>query len=567
MSNLSRKKIILLSIVILLLGVVGWLITRRTQRIVIASYVPQSALGYLETNDWPQLLNRFTSTRAWQQLAPNYGIEEKFNYIGKIGWLASFTGGGEAAMLARSQFAIVLTGLEVRGEEVRPHLALIAETHSSANDLRKTIEKRLPELARRIYGREIKESSEYGGVAVTSYAGGNPERRLFSAQIEGEWILANHPDPLRTCIDTRLDRMPSMADNFYWLNSRPLVQPDSDLIGFISGEGVSRLLRFGAYMLSIGALRETGITDLLQDVLVDLASRTSDGIAYGANFENGQVVDRYGLLFKPDMVDSLKPAIKVNQGEPQSLNFIPSVVKDVTIINVENPNKTLDGIEAAVSARIGVGQSFLLHQFLLGAREVFFGMKSSAIAQPAIGNEIASFNFTREQGDRVWLIAVRDRQGLSRLVERYLSQQSATIRRENYSGVEIINSSNAKNGSAAFIGDFLALGHRAQLLRLIEAHRSGRSFKTSPQFTSAGRLPQKSAVMSFSSVKDESGEMMAALARWLGELPDTQSGHMALDQLPFATSATTLNEKGIYIESHSPFGNFPFFISLVEGVT
>ncbi len=567
MLGFSRNQIILGSLLIVLLAVGAWVYTRRPQQVDLASYAPESALGYLEINDWPQLIDRFTATTAWRQLAPVYGLDNKFNYVGKLGWLAAFTGSGETAILARSQFAVVVTALEVRGEEVRPRGALIVETHSGVNDLRKVIDKRLPELARRVYGREVKETSEYGGVAVTSYASGIPGRNLYSAQIEGEWILANHSESLRACIDTRLGRAPSMTNNFYLKNARPEVERGSNVFGFITGEGVTRLLRFSAFLLSSGGLRETGIIDTLQDVLSDLSTRTSDGIVYSAGFENGIVADRYLLLFKPDLIEKLRPAVNVNQAGLKSLGYIPSKIRDVTVINVVDPNKTLDGIEAAISARIGAGQGFLLHRFLLGSREAFLGIKPTDNTQPTWGDEIAYFGLTDESENRIWLIAVKDREKIRPLVERYLSHQGATIRRENSSGFEIVNSSGAKQGSALFIDDYLALGRRAQLLHLIEARKSGLSFNTAPQFISATKPSQQPAIMSFSSVKDDSGEMMMTLARLVGAAETNQPGVSALEQLPYATSGISLNERGIYIESHAAFGNFPFFVSLIDGTT
>ncbi len=582
MLNISRKKIVLSLIVILLIAIGLWFYTRRVQRVLLASYVPQSALGYLEINDWPRLLDRFTSTVAWQRLAPVYGIDNKLNFIGKAGWLANLTGFGEPAILARTQFALVVSGLEVNGEEVRPRVALIAETHSDAEDLRKVLDKRLPELARRVYGREVRETGEYSGVPVISFAGENPGRRIFSAQIEGGLILANHSEPLRACIDTRLGRTPSMADNFYLENARPLIGADSDIFGFITGEGVTRLLGFGAFLLSNSALRSTGITEILDEVLSDLASRTSDGIAYSTTFKNGETLDRYSLLFKPDLVESIRSVIKVNPSEPQSLNFIPSAVKDVTIFNVENPDKTLDGIEAAVSARIGVGHSFLLHQFMLGARGVFLGMKSGDSLQTAIGNEIASFSPAKDAQERVWLIAIRDRQQAVRIIERYLSQSGppgATGRRadevnrsaivyEFYANREILNSRDAKKGSAAILGDFIALGRRGTLIELVDALIEGQNLKAALRSVPAsGPAPVQGMVIGLSSVKRESGEMMSALAQRLGGRQKPPSGTTTLDRLPFASSATSLNDQGFYIESHSPFGNFPFFVSLVESTT
>ena len=139
MVRLSRKQIILAAFVIMPLAAGGWLYANRTQRIDIAKYVPETALGYLEINDWPQLLDQLTSTKAWRQLAPAYGISDNLKYAGKVGWLANFGGGGETALLARSQFAVVVTGIEVRGEEIKPHLALVAETHGSAEALRKVV--------------------------------------------------------------------------------------------------------------------------------------------------------------------------------------------------------------------------------------------------------------------------------------------------------------------------------------------------------------------------------------------------------------------------------------------
>jgi hypothetical protein len=578
MFSFSRKKLLLSLFVILLIAIGVWLYSRRIERVAMASYVPQSALGYLEINDWPKLLERFTSTGAWQQLAPAYGIDGKLKYVGQASWLVNLMGIGEPAMLARSQFALVVSGLEVRGEEVRPHVAMIAETHSDAEDLRQMLDKRLPELARRVYGREVKETGEYAGVQVTSFAGGDAGRRIFSAQIEGGFILANHPEPLRACIDTRLGRTPSMANNFYLENSRAIVKGDSDLFGFITGEGVTRLLGFGAFLLSNNALRSAGITEVLDEVLSDLASRTSDGIAYGASFENGEVVDRYNLLFKPELVESLKSVIKANRSEPQALNFIPSAVKDVTIFNVENPDKTLDGIEAAVSARLGVGRSFLLRQFMLGARGAFLGVRSGDSLQKAIGNEIASFSPAKDPQERIWLFAIRDRQQVVRIIERYLSQPGATgqggggaareqLVYEYYYDRELINSRDTKKGSAAILGDFVALGRRGQLIDLIDALSDGKNLKTALRSAPASGPAIQGVVIGYSSVKGETGEMMAALARRMGGQEKPQSGAAALDRVPLAASATSLNDQGFYIESHSSFGNFPFFISLVEGMT
>ncbi len=571
----ARKQIILASFIIPLLAVGGWIYARRPQPVVIASYVPESALGYLEINNWPQLLDSFTSTNAWRQLAPAYGVSNKLDYIGKVSqWdlIAQITGGGEAAMLARAQFAIVVTGLEVRGEEVKPRLALIAETHSNPKSLGEAMERRLPELARNVFGQFVKATDRYNGVQITAYRAENSEKQLVSAQIEGELILANHPDPLRACIDTRLGRAPSMAGNFYLQNARPIVAGadcDGCVFGFVNGEGVTRLLRFGAFLLSGDVLSKAALAGAMGDVFTEFSTRATDGIAYGANFEDGVVVDRYALMLKPEVADALKTAIKPNAKALRATDLIPAEAADVTLVGVENPMKALDGVEAAISARIGAAQSFLLHQFVIGAREAFLGLRANDKAEEAIGDEIANFNTTAESEDRVWLVAPRDRAFVTTLVERVFTAQGAVLSREKYDGIEIVSSSDDRRGAAAFVGDFLAIGKRERLVSLINSRQRGQSIKSAPHFVAANRISPPAAVRSFTSVKNESGEMMAVIARWgateNGAMPPAPASVAALNQLPFAASATSVNDRGIYVEARSPFGNFPFLISLADG--
>ena len=105
-------------------------------------------------------------------------------------------------------------------------------------------------------------------------------------------------------------------------------------------------------------------------------------------------------------------------------------------------------------------------------------------------------------------------------------------------------------------------GERERLAQLIDAYQSGRNFNNSQRLAAADN-PRTAAVKTFTSVKDETGAMLSAIARWTGRAPSRPS---ALDRLQFATSDATINDIGVYVESHSPFGNFPFFISLADGM-
>src|SRR5262245_7423506 len=137
MFGLSRKTTALAILGLLLPALLVWFYTQRVKPVQMARYVPDSALGYLEINSLPQVLKQLTATTAWKQLAPAYGLTEKLNYAGALGGLAQFAGalGGETTLLARAQLAVVVTSLEVRGEQVKPRWALLAETHAGQRDL------------------------------------------------------------------------------------------------------------------------------------------------------------------------------------------------------------------------------------------------------------------------------------------------------------------------------------------------------------------------------------------------------------------------------------------------
>ena len=84
----SRKRWILAALIILSLAVAGWIYTHRVKPVDMASYAPETALGYLEINNWPKLVDNLTSTKAWRELAPAYGVPEGLDYFGKIGSLS-----------------------------------------------------------------------------------------------------------------------------------------------------------------------------------------------------------------------------------------------------------------------------------------------------------------------------------------------------------------------------------------------------------------------------------------------------------------------------------------------
>lgn len=569
MNSISRKQVVLGLLAVILAAAGLWFYSQRVRRVSMAQYVPASALGYVEVNNAPQVIEQLTATNAWRQLAPAYGLSDKLNYASKLGGLAQFAGtlGGEATVLARAQFAVAVTALEVRGEQVKPRWALMAETHTGKATLQSVIEKRLPELARRAFGQSTRVASEYGGVPIVVYqAASNADKQLLSAQIASVWLLANHPEAMRACIETRLGRAPSLANNFYLQQARPAVERSGEVFGFITGEGVTRLLRFGSFMLAGGAIGSVGkaaLAGAVGDIFTDFSSKSTDGVAYGVSFENGAVVDRYELLLKPDLTESLRAALKVNTNAPRVLALLPATVREVTLLNLENPGQAFGTLETAISGRVGAGQSFILRQFLSGMQEAFFGLRADELAARAIGEEVASLNFTDDVEGRIWLLKMRDQALLRKLIEKILTGGGLGMQREQRAGAELWHSSDEGRGSALFFGGYVGLGKRAQLLKLLEG-RGGLKLNDAPQLAQASRPSQTGVMLGLASTKEDSAELMARVARAFGSA-QANAEPAILNQLPMSVSVTSFTPQGLYVESHAPLGSFPLYAAVASG--
>lgn len=574
MTQLNRKYLLFSIPLIVLLAAGGWYYARRSgQKNPVASFVPATAIGYVEIGNGPRLLDELRATKAWGRLGPAYGVSDRLaaaSWAGRLSALSKWTSGSEAAALANAQWALVVTAIEIDGDRLRPRLALIVETGQSSDSIHAALEKRVRELAENSLGAVRQREEKYAGVKLVSYHpvddGGSHERGLYAARIEGEWILANHPDPLRQCLDARLGRIPAMAGNFYWRQARQKVGAEGELFGFVTGEGVTRLLRSGSLLLSGGAVAKALLAGAVGDVLTDFSSKVCEGLAFGSSVENGVVVDRYAVLAKPDLVESLQAVVQVADQSARYLAYVPPGVREWTVFQVRSPHRTLNGIEQAISARVGVGQSFLLHQFLLGAREAFLGIDSDETVDAALGDEIVGLAFTGELEDRIWLLAVKDQGAMKTLLENYLSRKGAAIRRSSYGGIDLLASSDAARSAGAWLGDFVAVGKEAELRRLIEARQEVGSLRDLAQFTGAARPATPGAITSYYRVSYEADRMMRDLAQLTGASPDLAAGRLT-GQLPFAVRSTSLDREGILLETRSPLGNFPLLVAAIASVS
>lgn len=604
---------------------------RRAPRRSLAGIVPGTAIGYVECGDLPALLGRIGKTGAWRRLvASRQGIETAAGNGDPGAWLNDLWlgrligalptegagGAGEVAVLADSALALVLTGIAVGGDQLRPQLVLLIETDRTDEGLHASIAARWPLLAGRIYDDVVSRESSHSGVRITSFhdrALEAPDRGLFTARVGGTWLLANNPDALRLCLDTRLGRTPPLAGNFYWQQSRRRLGPGGSggetagipgIFGFLPAEGVARLLRSGAYVVfasgtasgtasgsvsgSESQIGEGLLGGAVGEMITDLAVRLGDGFAWHEDFGPDGAHSRAVILLKPDLVDALQPIIGVGArtGPPATGNLqlpasiLPPSLSALTIYRLTNPSQTLNRLEAALSARIGVGQSFILHQFLTGLQAGFPGLRDENPASAALGDELIEASWGVEETERIWLLKIGQPEPLMRLVADYLRAGLAgELRRQTVAGVEIMAGADPERGAAAVIDGFLVLGRTETLFALIGARRSDGSWP--PGWPPPIPIPAHAGHLMTSQTRDTDSLRRAlgvlSTRGWLpnGVTIDGAVVETVLMELPLALRTVTLASPlaspgastgmapGLIIDSHSPLGSLPSLIDLL----
>jgi hypothetical protein len=566
MANPRRPKRRVVILVLSVIAIVAWLYYQHSSRIDLAAYVPQTAIGFLELNDWTRLVDDLTSSKGWADLAPAYGIWDQWKHLGLAARAIRSTGIGTSdhVILARSQFGLFITSLEVTGDEVRPRLAFIAETHSSPRRLESVINRILPQLAHQILGETTEEASVFQETPVRVFRAKSTERRLYSTQIEGEWIVANHTEAVEAAINTRKGRVASLTNDENLAKARSGDSEGPGLFAFVTGEGTSRLARFSASLFARRVLGESTLLESLESVVADLTSKVSQGLAYRLRFENGIAVETWRWLCPPDMAHQLREGIQPRNSEAAIIKRVPEVATGVTLVNVEDPKKGLETLEAVVSARMGAAQSFLFHRFLIGAREALFGFKEGESAAGILGNEIAIASLGPQSAEQAWLINVVDRSRLDPIVERFLSSGGARIVREVKSGYLILTSSDERRGAVAFLEDIVSFGSRGGIERLVEARSDGKALVETNSFRSASKPSQKGMLASFSSDVEETQKMMEALAAFLPRGVAISESGAALERVPLSASSVRLEDWGILTETHSTFGSLTW-LSVVGG--
>lgn len=581
---------------------------RKPVRVDMARFAPADVLLFAEAGDLPETSAKLTETLFWKELRPAIGFPDQLLYLGSGAGLAGRfdLGPDEARLLGRAQWAVVVTGVTTEGKpvvnpasssttstpksekkvepggpekpktgesegtlglelSVTPRLAVLIKSNISAGAVERLAAARLPLLARKFFGSEpVRDDTNYQQIPVLRFRAPGSSKALVAAVFGDILFVSNDEPTLQGCLDVAAARKPALADLPALAPARAAVKGnDAALFAFVSPAGIARLGQFG-----FGFLPESVMTNPSAQALVETAVKgMTDGLAYAASIEDGRVADRYLFTLHPEAAASLRPHAGTLPRPPRSVELISGDgVAACSVTGVKGPFGALDKTQQAISARSNIAVAFLIKE-VANALRAKYGLGPRDTLDDALGGEIAHVTFSDKAS--VWLFEVKDRVRVLPVLDRYLRTDSATISNETSDGVELVVSSHPDGRAAAFLGDFLLVGPKPVLQRLIRERGKGASGLMA--LFREKQAADNAQISSFSLKSDrEELEALALAIVKLSHSGDATSARLndpalrkVIDRQPPAVGKTELRDTGLYTETRSAAGNFALFAALV----
>ena len=568
------KYLLLLVPLILAIGVYFYWLAKPLPKKDMAQYVPENAALYIQVDELSSLLTGLIQTQAWQKLAPVLGISDQLNYLGSTVDTLAKTGLGpdEAVLLARAQYALFVDGLTAETQpddssakttatpalEIVPQLALVIETQADSAKVEKILTSRMSLLARRLYGADviIKDQS-YQNIACHYFSAPNNPRQLVAAHKDSIIIIGNNDRSIKACLDVLLHQKSRLSDNAYLQEARRqlLSNGKAEVFAYISGQTIAHSWQFLGLFLSAKYGSDT--LELSQKVSEQLI----DGLAYSSHFQEGQVLEDYYLLVKPDFAQSLQTVIQPTTESITALKPILDLAKEFICLRVQKPAQTLEALVASIAARNNVVVSFALRQLLINNGR-HYGIDPKNPIGDLLGDDLLLIKLAAiDQAGFAIVLAVKDKASMLPTVGRYLRPAGGQVRSENYQNVEIIHSTDDANRAGAFIGDYLVLGTSEQIMALIDGQHGATKTAKSKLYSTINTYKQ-AFIISSKPDKLAVAEFMLAISQLLRttdgakSLLNNDQVKEAIESLPPTLTTTQFIDNKIIWQTRSNLGLF-----------
>lgn len=546
-------------VAVLLLAVLAfaWLWLTRPQSVDMTAYAPADAIVYAEADSLPAIMDAFTSTDAWRELAPAAGVEAR------TGWLPSFLsftglGPSDAVVLARAQVAVIVLGFQAAEEsdttlKFTPRAALVAETHSSSWRVRAAVEKLLGDFARRAFERQTFERKEVDGVPFYLWVEQAGAHRTIVAAVDGSVaVVGNDEASVRACLDVRRGARPSLAGDDQLKEMRVRLGGGGTLaFGYAPRGSAAKAVEVFAPAFVGGMSQKPQVQSVLATFLPQFINQTLGAAGWSARVNEGVLEDRYFLSLPADVARRLEGTFApAEHPGDDATRVLPGETYQVTFYDLHTPEDAWRGLNAALSSQTDISRATII-TLALEALVKPYGVENPREFLRACGGEVATARLEAASEGKVLVASVRDAAALR---AQALAHLGPGARVERMGPAEILISTDEERGAAAFVDGFLVMGSEEDVRRCVQSRI---------EENEAGRDdPLKTATASFAgrtafarTLTDERNSARAVLSHF-ARRGDATGLEAALARRRYAVSETLLADGGFEKRTRSAFGLF-----------
>ncbi len=565
---MSRILRLLAIIVALSLIAIVWFWWNRPKRVDMTANVPADSLVYLEANGLPDIAATITETDGWKQLAPYLAIKSVRRQNDWLSYFLKMTGIGPtvSVIATRAQMAFVLLDLSSisNGDtlEFKPVAALVVETHTSESRVKPAVKDLLSDFARRAYANPKFELVNLSEGEFFRWIAPDGQRRIVATFDGSVVVIGNDEKAVSACLAARRGQRPSALHQPELEAMRARLHASEALaFGYVSSANIARLVSEGAPLL-LGKLSR-GIE--LQNLLAGGAGKILGNVGWSARSFKGGIEDSYSVSLKPGVVMRLRPAfLSTDQGLQGAWEFLPAEVYSVTTYNLRDPSATWDSLNAAVSSQLDALSAVV---FTAGFRALLapYGIDEPDMFLKAIQPEVLTVRVDA-QSDRALVVArIANANSLHQFV---LRRFGANPRAERMGDNELVLAADDQY-AASFAGNYFLLGSPEDVRRCLAARATQNAVTSSPTrlaaLTHYLERPGNSSVVTYAKDNDRVRALIATLTTISGSRssPSWEELDRIINELPYATTETSLGEDGFERRTRSPFGQFSSLVSLL----
>jgi len=557
---MKRLRTVFALALLMILLVAAWLWFSVPAKVDLADYAPADSLVYVEFNDLADVARAIQHTEVWKAAAPitrNGPSSENrlLTAAARVGVAPV-----ESVLFMRSQVALVVVGLNTSEQEdtlkVRPEIALIAETHTSGWRTRPVMMEGVKRLADYAYGASacIEPDGNRFECSITG-----SDRKLVGAIHGTAVILANSDSALRTCLEVREGKRPSIRTDTEFLRSRSSVATQQSLgFGYISAANSAKLFSWAAPLLMGMAPGD----EQMQQLLAVSAGKILRGIAWTAVPSGGGIEDRFLFSLEPGVVARLQPAFETSQRDENFWKLVPGSFESLTIYRSREPAAAWNSLDAAVAFKLDALPAVLFGSLLKSSLSVY-GIGNPKEALATLSPPLLTMKPADGADGSVLIARVNDEPRLRRSLEETFKETSGQI--VQGLGAE---PDAAKEFTAVFADGYVILGKTENMRpSLVELRKSQTLITEEKKNAQDSARESTAAIVTYSNDETRLTNFISTLLMLQGrrlssdEMAKLQS---TVERSSFAETETRLSAAGIERKTQSAFGQFSTFIAFLR---